>query len=580
MSAGRKSARNTPLLGDAFLISAMTAGCPRCIRSRSAAAKSRGAGAASTRPERVLSGRRSARAHISSLLRATIRRKMSGVSTATGHPATTRTKTRASLFRISPRERDELLELGARRTALDHLPRAAQALGNGRRHIRRIQGRAGVERDDIPLRARTVGEHRQYLFLRRRRIGHLERIAVIYRQTELSRVDGVFPYFAVHQLPDHGLARQRHLIQPIHAVNDQHVPTAEALQHAHLYAHQVRMKHAQQLIRRAGRVGQRPEDIEDRAHPELFAHRCRMFHGAMVIRREHETDPGLGDTIGDLRRRQVDMGAERFEHVRASRLARYAAATVLCHARAGRGGGEHGSGGNIEGMRGVAARADDIEQMLLPGHFDLGRELAHDLRGGGDLADGFLLYAQTDDEGADQDRRQLTAHDRAHQREHLVVKDLAVLDDALQRFLRGYMHVRFSCATLAQVALSSSSCEAIVLSARGPVKTHPDRDARGPAGAARRSATALTRSTLTVTCRPQAPSADRKPPARARRRSRPEKSSGRNSGRRRPDPGDSGGNRAPTGKYSASRETYPPRKTRRARSRSEVSASSMPKPRY
>jgi NAD(P)H-hydrate repair Nnr-like enzyme with NAD(P)H-hydrate dehydratase domain len=67
----------------------------------------------------------------------------------------------------------------------------------------------------------------------------------------------------------------------------------------------------------------------------------------------------------------------------------------------------------------------------LCGTGDLGRQLAHHLRGGGDLADGFLLHAQAGEDGGDHHRRHLAAHDLPHQVQHLVVEDFAVLDDAL-----------------------------------------------------------------------------------------------------------------------------------------------------
>ena len=74
------------------------------------------------------------------------------------------------------------------------------------------------------------------------------------------------------------------------------------------------------------------------------------------------------------------------------------------------------------------------------GHVHLGRDLAHHLRGGGDLADGFLLDAQAGDQRRHHHRRHLAAHDQAHDVQHLVVEDLAVLDGALQRFLGGDGH--------------------------------------------------------------------------------------------------------------------------------------------
>jgi hypothetical protein len=70
-------------------------------------------------------------------------------------------------------------------------------------------------------------------------------------------------------------------------------------------------------------------------------------------------------------------------------------------------------------------------------------ELAHHLRGGGDLADGFLLHAQAGEDGGGHHRRHLPLHDLPHQVQHLVVKDLAVFDAARQRFLRRDGHGGF-----------------------------------------------------------------------------------------------------------------------------------------
>ena len=121
------------------------------------------------------------------------------------------------------------------------------------------------------------------------------------------------------------------------------------------------MEHADQLVRRAGRIGERPEDVEDRAHAELLAHRRRVLHRAVVVRREHEADAGLGDALRDLLGRQHDVGAERLEHVGAARLRRHRAVAVLGDARAGRRGDEHRRGRDVERVRRVAAGADDVD---------------------------------------------------------------------------------------------------------------------------------------------------------------------------------------------------------------------------
>jgi hypothetical protein len=146
------------------------------------------------------------------------------------------------------------------------------------------------------------------------------------------------------------------------------------------------------------------------------------------------------DALGDGFWLEVDVDAQRLQHVGAAALAGHAAPAVLADLGARSRRHEHRAGGDVERVRAVAAGAHDVHQVRAVGHVDLGGELAHHLRRGGDLANGFLLDAQAGDERGHHHRRQLAAHDHAHDLEHLVVEDLAVLDGALQRFLGGDGH--------------------------------------------------------------------------------------------------------------------------------------------
>src|SRR6185437_8796020 len=255
-------------------------------------------------------------------------------------------------------------------------------------------------------------------------------------QAEVLGMDLVFSHLAVLELADHRRGVARSLVHPVLAVYDQHVLAAEPLQHAHLDADQIRMEHAEQLIRRTGRIGQRPQDIEYRPDAQFLAHRRGVLHRAVVVGRKHETDAGLADAGGNLRGAKHDVGAERLQHVGAARSRRHRPAAVLGHARSRGGGDEHRGGGYLKSKRDIAAGADDVDQMLVVGELDLGREFAHDLRRRGDLAYRFLFDAQAHRQRGDHHRRRLAAHDLAHQRKHLVVKYLAVLYRALQRLLQ------------------------------------------------------------------------------------------------------------------------------------------------
>ena len=217
------------------------------------------------------------------------------------------------------------------------------------------------------------------------------------------------------------------------------------------------MEHSDELIRGSGGIGERPQDIENRPHAQLLPHWRRVLHRRVVARREHEADSGLADAGRDLRRREQDVRAQRFEYVRAARFRRHRTVAVLGYAGSGAGRDEHRRGRDVERMRSVAARADDVEQILAVGYLDPGCEFAHDLRRCGDLAHRFLLDAQADRQRCDHHGGGFAAHDLAHHGEHLVVEDFAVLDRALQRFLHGDGHDR-----------SFTECSGNWTAARGP----------------------------------------------------------------------------------------------------------------
>ena len=152
---------------------------------------------------------------------------------------------------------------------------------------------------------------------------------------------------------------------------------------------------------------------------------------------KHEADACLRDALGNGLGCKVEVGAKGFNYVGTAAFAADAASAVFadfctccCY-------DEHAAGRDVEGVCAVAACAYDIDQMLLvcDGHF--GGKFAHDLRGGGDFADGFFLDAQPRGDGCKHDGGEFAAHDLAHKVEHFVVEDFAVLDGALQGFLGG-----------------------------------------------------------------------------------------------------------------------------------------------
>ena len=146
---------------------------------------------------------------------------------------------------------------------------------------------------------------------------------------------------AITQFADQGRRAERDLVHAVLAPDHERVTGAELLEHAHEDADEVRVKDPEQDVRRARRVGQRAEDVEDRAHAHFAAHRRHRLHSRMVDRCEHEADADFLDAGRDLFRLQFDRRAERLEHVGAAGFRRHAAVAMLGHARPGRSHDEH-----------------------------------------------------------------------------------------------------------------------------------------------------------------------------------------------------------------------------------------------
>ena len=198
------------------------------------------------------------------------------------------------------------------------------------------------------------------------------------------------------------------------------------------------MEYAHQRVGRAGRVGERAEDVENGAHAHFLAHRGDVLHRRMVVGREHEAHADGCDALGHLCRGLRSMLAPSASNTSAlpdfdDTLRPPCLATVAPAAAATKADG----GGDVEGVGGIAAGADDVDEVVVVRHLDLGAQFAHHGRGGGDLADGFLLGAQAGEDGGGHHRRDFAFHDQPHQVQHLVVEDFAMFDGALERFLRG-----------------------------------------------------------------------------------------------------------------------------------------------
>ena len=105
------------------------------------------------------------------------------------------------------------------------------------------------------------------------------------------------------------------LVQAVTAVHDQGAPATEPLEGA---SHQFQLLlgiDAEHLILGAGRVGQRPEQIEDGTHPQFTAHRTGVPHGGVMTWSEEEADADRIDAVGHPFRGDADIHSQRFQHI-------------------------------------------------------------------------------------------------------------------------------------------------------------------------------------------------------------------------------------------------------------------------
>ena len=119
---------------------------------------------------------------------------------------------------------------------------------------------------------------------------------------------------------------------------------------------------ADQLPLGAGRVGQRAQQIEDRARAQLDARAGDMAHRRMVARRHQEADIALGQGARSTSAKSASiLTPERGQHVGRSRFRRQRAIAVLGHGHAAGGGHQRGGGRDVEGALAVAAGAAGVD---------------------------------------------------------------------------------------------------------------------------------------------------------------------------------------------------------------------------
>ena len=248
-----------------------------------------------------------------------------------------------------------------------------------------------------------------------------------FRQAQLRRRNLEPAHRAAFQHIYRGKPGYRQLVHAVRAVNHERLFAAEKGERARHLGRGGRVGHADNLPRRARRVGERAQDVEHGSDADFAAGRGGEAHGGMKALREHEAEADFIEASRHRFGRKGDFHAERFENVRRAGGAGHGAVAVLgdFDARARR--DERRRRGYVEAARRIAARPAGIDHVA--GGGDAQGFLAHRARHARDFVDGFALHAQGGGERAYLRGRGVAGHDRAHRARRPVRRQIAAGDD-------------------------------------------------------------------------------------------------------------------------------------------------------
>ncbi len=228
------------------------------------------------------------------------------------------------------------------------------------RNARREEQRGGVEDHDILLlaRRRAIEQRLQPP----RILGHiaagdgLERGAL---QPGVFRHDLQLFDRPVRQAQRAGLGVERNFVEP-RAVDDQRLFDPHRVERLRDPPKHLRIGDPEQLDGRAGRIDARPQQIHDRPHFELPPDQRGVLHPGVVGGREQEAEAGLVEQRSGLGWIDLDLRAERLQHIGRAAARADAAVAVLGDGQAARRGDEPGRGRHVDQPRPVAASAAAI----------------------------------------------------------------------------------------------------------------------------------------------------------------------------------------------------------------------------
>src|SRR5215216_4558135 len=112
-------------------------------------------------------------------------------------------------------------------------------------------------------------------------------------------------------------------------MNNQRCSRAEFVEYIGKRLGEGRREDARQLDVRTSRIGERTEDVEDRALTDFLARTDGVFHGRVKLGGKHKANANLFNGLCDLLRGEVEVNAEGRKDVRRAAMRRLRTIAML-----------------------------------------------------------------------------------------------------------------------------------------------------------------------------------------------------------------------------------------------------------
>ncbi|PAV92822.1 hypothetical protein WR25_05073 [Diploscapter pachys] len=189
------------------------------------------------------------------------------------------------------------------------------------------------------------------------------------------------------------------LVQALFARNHRGACGAELFQRLGIEAGVIGAGDADQLVRHARRIGERPHQVEDRTLADAAADRRDPRHRRVMVGGEEEGDADIGEASLRGRAGDLHVEAERLQRIRSAGLGRGGTVAVLGDRYAAGRDDQRDGGRDVERMMPVTARAADVDRAI--GSGDRDQAGTQGTGGLGDFDAGFAAIGQSEQEVAD-----------------------------------------------------------------------------------------------------------------------------------------------------------------------------------